>query len=196
LRITAALDGADLHFFGTRVGDGDIARHAFLQQQFTGLDHRLAMEACAHLAVLQGIGDGDDGHALMVRHVIAHDDERLAIRQACRSEVQRFEEAVAPERTHLRHAPEVLLGASRVDHGREPGGIGRDHQIFRQPSLEAQARHAEVGVLVGELHVAGVIGRFRNAPGRVVVVAIFLLALHDQTIGLLQQAARRGAHDE
>ncbi|MDT4827013.1 hypothetical protein FQZ97_603390 [compost metagenome] len=61
---------------------GDVAWHAFLQQQFAGLDHRLAMEALAHAAIVQGIGDGNDGHALVVRHEAAHDGNRLALGQA------------------------------------------------------------------------------------------------------------------
>ena len=58
----------------------DVARHALLEQQLARLDHRLAMEARAHLPVLQGVRDGDDGHALVMRHEVAHDRDVLRLR--------------------------------------------------------------------------------------------------------------------
>ena len=70
--------GAD--FFSAWVGNGHIARHTLLQQQLAGLNHWLAVEALAHLAAMQGIGDGDDAHALMVGHKVAHDGEWLTFR--------------------------------------------------------------------------------------------------------------------
>ena len=53
--------------------DGDIARHAFLQQQFRRLNHGFGVKARAHSGVEHGIGDGDDGHALVMGHEGAHD---------------------------------------------------------------------------------------------------------------------------
>ncbi len=52
--------------------------NALLQQQFAGGDHRLDMEPPPHQPVLQGVGDGDDGHALVMRHVAVHHRHPLA----------------------------------------------------------------------------------------------------------------------
>ena len=93
-RVTASRGGG-LHLLGARMRDGDVARHALLQQQLAGLDHRLAVEARAHPAVLQRVGDGDDGHALVVRHEVAHDRDVLALGQPRAGEVERLVEAVA-----------------------------------------------------------------------------------------------------
>ena len=54
-----------------------------------------------------------------------------------------------------------------VDHRGEPGGVGRDHLVLGQAALEAQARHAEVRVLIGELEIARVVRRLGDAPGQV-----------------------------
>ena len=108
--------GADL--FGARMGDRDIAWHTLLQQQLAGLDHRLAVEARPHLAVMQGVGNGDDAHALMVGHKVTHDGEGLLIRQAGAGEIQRFIEAITAQGAHLTQAAVVSQGALRVDHGR------------------------------------------------------------------------------
>ena len=77
------------------MGDRDVARRALLQQQLGRLDDRLGVEARAHHAVEQRVGDGHDRHALVVGHVGAHDRPGLAFRQAGRREVERLVEAVA-----------------------------------------------------------------------------------------------------
>ena len=65
-----------------------------------------------------------------------------------------------------------------------------------RPALEAQARHAEVGILVGEFLVARVVGRFGDAPRHAEAVGVVDLPPHDQVVGLLDQAAERRAHDQ
>ena len=69
----ALLNCGNQHFGGARRSTGHIARNAFLQQQFDTLNHRVRVEAVTQAAVLQGIGNRGDGHALMVRHETAHD---------------------------------------------------------------------------------------------------------------------------
>ncbi|MNN29878.1 hypothetical protein D3C81_1434990 [compost metagenome] len=178
------------------MGQGDIPWHAFLQQQFAGLDHRFAVEARAHPAILQGIGDGDDGHALVVGHEAVHQRHAFIVRQPRAGEVQRLVEAVAALRAHLLQAGVVAPRRLRIDHGRQAGRVGGDHHVLGQPALEPEPRHAEVGVLVGELQVARVVGGLGDAPGNAQRAAIGLLARHHQAIGLLQQAARRRAHHQ
>ena len=75
VQVAMRLGRAGWHFLGARVRHGDEARHALLQQQFAGLDHRLTMEAFSHARALQRVGDGDQRHALVVRHEVAHDGD-------------------------------------------------------------------------------------------------------------------------
>ena len=84
---------------------------------------------------------------------------------ADRRVVERFVEAVAAARAGCREALEVARSRLRIDHGRERGGIGRDDGVLAQAALQAEAGHAEVRILIGELQVARVVGGFRNAPG-------------------------------
>ena len=74
-RLDIAGAGGRLHFRRPWPRRSDVARHALLQQQFAGLDDRLGMETPAHHALKQSVGDGDDRHALVMRHEGAHDGD-------------------------------------------------------------------------------------------------------------------------
>ena len=120
----------------------------------------------------------------------------LAVRDPGRREVERLVEAVTAAGAEGLKALEVLRGGLRVDHARQSGGVGSDHGIVRQPPLQAEPRNAEVGVLVGELQVLGVVSGLRYAPRRPHRRSIFDLAADDQPIGLLEQALGRRPHDD
>ena len=79
-------------------GHRHVTRRALLQQQLRRLDDGLGMEPRPHHAVEQRIGDGDDRHALMVRHEGPHDRDGLSFRHADRRVVQGLVEAVAAAR--------------------------------------------------------------------------------------------------
>ena len=174
----------------------DFSRQAFLQQQFAGLDHRFAVEVATQSSLHQGVGDGGDGHPLMMRHDVAHDDEGAIDGQSRKGEIDRLEEPEVALGLHRSQAGEVIQRGAGRDHGRQRRGIGCDDEVVAQPALEPQLRHAEVGILVGEVDVPGVIGGFRNAPGDIVALGILALAGDDQTVGLLEQAPQRGTHDQ
>ena len=96
--------------------------------------------------------------------------------QAVRREIDRFVEAEAAFGPDRGEARVVLQRPARIDHRRQTGGVGRDDAVFAETALQAQARHAEVGILVGHLEVAGVVGGFRDAPGNAERRRIALLA--------------------
>ena len=73
------------------------------------------------------------------------------------------------------------------DHERECGRVRRDHQIVRQPGLEAQSRHSEGAVLIDLVHVHGVVARLRDAPGYAALVPVFHVAGHGGPAGLVEQ---------
>ena len=69
----AGLGGAvgrgDGGFLGAGIEGSHAARRAFVEQQGGGTDHRLGMEGVAQHAAIENIGDGEQGHALVVRHI-------------------------------------------------------------------------------------------------------------------------------
>ena len=67
--------------------------------------------------------------------------------------VERLVEPEAPRRALAGQAAEVRSGGRRVDHGRQRGGVGRDHQVLGEPALESQAGDAEGLVLIVAVRV-------------------------------------------
>ena len=92
---------------------------ALLQQEFGRLDHRFVVETVTHCPVEDDVGDCDDRHALVVRHVTADDLELLPFAQTPSGEVERFVEAIATARAQLRQTPVVDHRLPGVDHGRQ-----------------------------------------------------------------------------
>ena len=184
----------DVHRQGAR--HRHIARRPLLQQQLRRLDDGFRMEPRPHHPVQHGIGDGHDRHPLMVRHERLHHCHGLPGWNPAGGVVQRLIEAVAAPAPGRTDPDEVADRGRGIDHGGQRGCVGRDHQVRIQAALQAQVGDTEVGILVGVLHVAHVVGRFRNAPGHVMLQAEADLAPHNQLAGVLQQAALRRAHHQ
>ncbi len=174
----------------------DLARRLFLQQQLGRLDHGIGVEAIAHAAFEDGIRHCDDGHAVMMRHEVAHHRMALAFRHAHGGEVDRIVIAIASERAEFPEPAEVLDGFRRLELRGKQARIGRDHRVLRQPSLEAEAGDAEIGVLIGHLAVARVIGRFRDAPWHPLGAGVGHLLPDDEVAGLVEDAAQRLLHHQ
>ncbi len=140
-------DGADLDRLGDlgrrRPRHHDVARHALLQQKLRRLHDGFGVEALAHLAVLQRIGDGDQAHRLVMRHVAAHDGDLGAFRKARRRVVHRLVPAIGAAPALVGEALEIARRMGGIDHRGERGGIGRDDDVLRQAALVAEVGHAE-----------------------------------------------------
>ena len=65
-----------------------VARRSFLQKEFGCLHDRLGMKAGSHRALVKRIGECDQCHALVVRHVGVHDRDLLAVRETGRRVVE------------------------------------------------------------------------------------------------------------
>ncbi len=181
---------------GARGHDGYISRRALLQQQLGRADARLGMKSRAHPAVEQDIGDRDHRHALVVRHEGSDQRESRPFRHAAARVVERLMKTIAPACAERRQPRKVPCRALRIDHRRQRGGVRGNDGVFAQAALDPQARHAEIRILISGLEIARVVGRFRNAPGHTEFRAVTDLPLHDQAIGLLQQAPAWCAHDQ
>ena len=105
-------------------------RDAFLQQQVGGLDLRRTMEAMAHRPVMHRIGEGDQGHALMMGHVAADDGNPLAFRQPDGGEIQCLIEAETTQAPFPLQAIEIFHGGMGQVHRGQRRGVGCNHQIF------------------------------------------------------------------
>ena len=92
IRIAGARAGLDLR--RPRPRRRDLAGNPLLQQQFRRLNDRLSMEALAHRAVEDRVGDPGYRHALMMRHEGAHECEGLAFRNPNRGEIHGLIESV------------------------------------------------------------------------------------------------------
>ena len=188
-------DRAGVHL-RRQAGNGYIARHAFLEQQFRRFDHRLGMEALAHCAVVDHVRDAEDHHALVMGHIGLNHDIVFVFRKARARVVDSFVPAIGAERANARETVQILARRDRRHHGGETGSIGRDHRVLTQAAFYAEIGNAEAGILIVLFAVARVVLRFRNAPGQAKVGGVVDLATHRGAIGKREQAAARLTHDE
>ncbi len=119
---------------------------------------------------------------------------RVRVRGAC---------SRSPRRSRRR--PRALLAARRrrfrtdalgIEHGRERGGVGGDHQLVAQAALQAQAGDAEGLVLVVVVPVHEVVGGLRDAPGHAAIRRVLDLAPHGHPAGLVEERLRIALHEE
>ena len=188
--------GSRRHLVGARAGHGDVARGALLQEQLGRLHAGVGVKPRAHDAVVQGVGDRQEQHALVVGHVGPHDHHRFPLGDPRARVVERLVVAVGAPAAGLGEALEVPDRRRRIHHGGQARRVGRDHHVLAEPAAQAQPRHAEVRVLVGHLEVAHVVGGLGHAPGDAALGAVGDLAPHDELRRLVEQAPRRRPHDE
>ena len=86
---------------------------------------------------MERVGDGDQSHRLVMRHVGAHDGERSAFRQARRRVIQRLVPAILAADAEGRETPEVAHRGGGIDHRGERRRIGRDHGAVPKSTLIA-----------------------------------------------------------
>ena len=177
-------------------GHRHVARRPLLQQQLGRLDDGFRVEPCPHDAVQDGVRDGDDGHALVVRHERTHHGSGLAGWNPAGRVVERLIEPVAAEGACPCEPGQVIDGRGGIDHGGQGGRVGCDDQVRLQAALQPQTGDAKIGILVGVLDVADIVGGFRHAPGHVMRRPVVDLPPHDEPARVLQQAAVRRAHHQ
>ncbi len=132
----------------------------------------------------------------MVSHVGSYDGDLVALRQPGWREVQCLVEPVRPPAPHGLEVHDVVQGGLGIHHGRERGGVGRDHDVLEQPPLESQPGHAEVRVLEGEMDVADIVGGLGDPPWHAPLLTVSDLPSHYELTGQIQQAAGGLLHHE
>ena len=184
------------HLFRARPGDRDVARRPLLQQQLGRLDDRLAVEARPHGAGVEDVRDGDEQHALVMRHVGAHHRDPGPLRKPGPGVVEGLVETVGAVGAGFPEPAEVLRSRRGIDHGRQSGRVRGDDHILAEAAPEPETRHAEVRVLIGLLEIARIVPRLRDAPGHAALGAVRDLSADHEPAALLQQASRGRAHHE
>ena len=144
------------------------------------LHHRLGMETLAHRAVANDIGDAQDHHALVMRHIGLDHDIGFVFGQARAGIVDRLVPAVDAERADARQPVQILARGDGRDHRRQAAGIRRDDGVLAESALDAEIGNAETGILIILLAIPRIVLRLRNAPG------------NSKTGGILDLAADRG----
>jgi hypothetical protein len=89
------------HFFRRRPRNGDVARHALLQEKFCRSYNRFGVKARAHSAVTNRVRDANHGHCLMMRHIGADDGELCSFRETRARKVDRLVPAVDAARAEV-----------------------------------------------------------------------------------------------
>ena len=89
------------------------------------------MEAATHFAFEQGIGNGDDCHALMVRHVSLDNSDLCVLRQTRGRVIEGFVIAIAAQAAPVGDLPQIGDGSGWLDHEWSdellaPGAVGWD----------------------------------------------------------------------
>ncbi len=167
--MVAVGDGTRISSSGRGSIVADVARHALLQQQLGGLHARLRVEALDHAVAEQGIGQGHERHALVMRHVRRDDDARRRVARGERvgaavGVVDRVEEAELAGEARGGEPPQVGRARGGVDEEGERGGVRRHDDFVAEAALQAEAGDAEGLVLIRAVPVDEVVGRLRDAP--------------------------------
>ncbi|OAG75122.1 hypothetical protein Amal_03708 [Acetobacter malorum] len=102
------------------------------------------MKTCSHNPVQNRIGDRENGHALMVRHVSADKGHSLVLGDALGRIIQRFKKAIAPLCAGFFQNGEIGNSFLRINHCGQQRGVGCHNHILRQTTLEPQSRNAKI----------------------------------------------------
>jgi len=130
----------------TRFDDGRLARDPLLQEKLGRLDSPVRMEPVDHHVAQQNVGDGDQCHPLVVRHVGLHDHaatgshgRKVAILERLAHRV--VDGVVVSERplgSLSCQAPQVPSGLGRLQESGQHSRVGSNDELVAQPSLQAR----------------------------------------------------------
>ena len=153
-----------------------------------------AWKRAPHRAADQRVGDRrrwscpDDGPCRRARSANSRPRARGS---ACSRAPRRSRRSRGRRRARERRSSRTAAAGSTM--AASAGRIGRDDGVRAEAALQAEAGHAEIRVLVGELQVAGVVGGLRDAPGHAELGAIVDLPRDDEPVGCARAGCRSGA---
>jgi len=150
--------------------------------------------ACAQLVEI--VVQRQEDHALVMRHVLAHDCVVTAERQAAGREIQRLIEPVDAEAAQPRQVCHVVHDLGRAERQGQQRSVRCDDGVLGQVALVAQPGHAERAIPVVVVAVQRVEARLGDAPGLSPAPAVGNLVIHGGGRALVQQGPGIGAHEQ
>ena len=160
-----------------------------MQQGRDRLQVRVGHAPALRRPVHQNMGQGHDGHALVVGHERAHRYIGLCAGAPWHRVVQRLDEPVAAACTEFFQRGKVLRCRVGRNQGGQGRGVGCDHQFVGGSPAQCQSGHALRGILVSQGVVAGGVGRLRNAPRHALLAGKGHLLAQRCMAGIRQDAA-------
>jgi len=181
-----------------------IAGDALLQQQFGRLHAGVGMEALDHAVAPERVGDREQDHPLVVRHIRVHHHadrgcHRVAGVRAIGATpgvVDGVDESVLALEAVPAEAAQVVGAGNRVNREGQRRRIRGHHHFVAEPAFHAKPRNTERLVLVLAESIDEVVGGFRNAPRHADGIGVGALAPHDKPARVVQQRFRRGPHQQ
>ena len=152
-----------LHAAGrARVGalQGSRQRHLLLQELFHALDARVSMHAPHHDILFEVVGHRQQNHALVMRHIFAHQRLFFAHIQPLAGKIDGFIEPIQSARAVLGQVEHVTVDGLRIIPDCHHRSIRRDDQIVGQAALKTQSWNAKGAVLVRLVNIQTVEARF------------------------------------
>ena len=154
------------------------------------------MKTVANGAVRQHIGEGYEGHSLVMREIRPNDGNFLTFRNASACVVEGLVESVRSAPAFFLNALEVLRSCDWINHGRKTGCIGGDHDVFAQSALQPEPGNAKRGVLITQIDIPRIVGGFGDSPWHPPFSAIFDLPAHDQFGSFVKQTSGGRTHHQ
>src|ERR1700734_318182 len=107
-----------------------------------------------------------------MRHVSAYPRDIFSFGQARPGVVQRLIESESSFAAGLGEPFKIFNRGGRFNHGSQRGRVWSDHEVFAQTALKTETRDAKTGILIGEIHIPGVVSGLRNPPRHAAFVAV------------------------
>ena len=186
----------------TRLDDGRLARDPLLQEELGRLDSRVRVEPVDHHVAQKDVGDGDERHPLVVRQVGLHDDagagshgRRVAgLVRLARRVVDGVVVSERPLGALARQASQVPRGLGRLQERGQRGRVGSNDELVGQPSLQPEARDAELLVLVVAEPVDQIVGGLGDSPRHVPLATVPDLLPDGHAAALVEERPRIRSH--
>ena len=166
-------------------GPGD--RDSFKQNGFNGAHTPVVMKAALHDAARKRVVQGDQAHALVVGHIRVNHHAAFACGFVGAGIVDGFVESHGAGKLQFLHSPQILQGRRWVHGEREHGGVRSHYHLVLQAGLQAQSGNAKRMILINLIRIQGAVGAFGNAPGDMLLAAIFNLNRYRLMACFIQQ---------
>ena len=178
-----------------RLGRRRRRREPFVEEQVRALHAGVGAQPPRERVAEELVGEGDEDHPLVVRHVRA-DETRRARRRRGRAEVGRLVEAERTEHPDRFEVVHVAGDGDGVDVEREQRRVRRHDDPLSHVGAQREGGHSEAAVLVGVVGVEAVVAGLGDPPGDAHARCVAALDAHGLVAGVGQERTLRGPHEQ